>query len=497
MYSPFFQLFGFNPTKHTIPLHRPLLVSLVLGCFALLPRVQALLPPPAPDGGYPNNNTAEGTGALFSLTSGLSNTANGFDALFSNGSGTQNTASGFQALFSNTTGVDNTANGAGALSHNTAGYFNTANGFQALFSNTTIAGVSGHDNTADGFQALFSNTTGSENTANGFQALFYNKTGNFNTANGSRALQNNTTGTGNTANGRTALEGNTTGSINTATGLEALLSNTTGNDNTANGVDALYLNTTGYFNTANGFAALRSNIAGHDNTGEGFQALLNNTGSNNIGLGSNAGSNLTTGSNDIDIGAPGSAGEASTIRIGTVGTHTKAFIAGISVSAITGAAVVVNSNGRLGTAASSARFKEAIKPMDKASEAILALKPVTFRYKHELDPEGVPQFGLIAEEVQQVNPDLVVSDEDGKVTSVRYEAVNSMLLNEFLKEHRKVEQQQSTIDELKATVAKQQNAFASKIAQQEKQIGALTSGLQKVAAQDESSKPSRRVVSDN
>jgi hypothetical protein len=163
-------------------------------------------------------------------------------------------------------------------------------------------------------------------------------------------------------------------------------------------------------------------------------------------VGNQAGVNLTTGNNNIDIGAPGAAGEANTIRIGKQGTQKQTFIAGISGVAVTGSTVVVNSSGKLGVAASSARFKQAIKPMDKASEALLALKPVTFRYKQEIDPDGIPQFGLIAEEVEKVNPNLVIRDEEGKIMSVRYEAVNAMLLNEFLEAHRKLQEQQTTIE---------------------------------------------------
>src|SRR5262249_9206978 len=187
-----------------------------------------------------------------------------------------------------------------------------------------------------------------------------------------------------------------------------------------------------------------------------------------------AGFNLTTGDNNIDIGfnVTGVAGEANTIRIGTQGTQTKTFIAGISGASGTGTPVVINSNGRLGVMSSSQRFKEAIKPMDKASEAILALKPVTFRYKHEIDPNGTPEFGLVAEEVEKVNPDLVTRDPDGKAFTVRYEAVNAMLLNEFLKEPRKVEQL-------------------------EKQVAALTAGLQKVSEQLELSKIAPQMVLNN
>ena len=271
-----------------------------------------------------------------------------------------------------------------------------------------------------------------------------------------------------------------------ATGALSLRSTTTGFFNTATSVSALYSNTTGYYNVANGVSALFCNVVGHDNTAEGFQALLKNKGSSNIGIGSNAGANLTSGSNNIDIGNLSVAGDAAKIRIGKQGIQTATYIAGIygkTVASGTKVAVMIASTGKLGTAVSSARFKHEIKPMDKASEAILALKPVTFRYKEELDPDGMPRFGLIAEEVEKVNPDLVVRDEDGKVNTVRYEAVNAMLLNEFLKEHRKVE-------ELRAIIAKQDATNA----QQQKQIEALTVGLQKITAQLESGKPAPRVA---
>jgi hypothetical protein len=287
---------------------------------------------------------------------------------------------------------------------------------------------------------------------------------------------------------------------NTATGVDALFENTTGTNNTANGGGALSNNTTASDNTADGTFTLFENTTGAKNTAAGFDALENNnTGNNNVGVGYLAGVNLTTGSNNIDIGAnvTGSAGEANTIRIGKQGTQKSTLIAGIFGSAVTGSTVVVNSTGKLGVATSSARFKEQIKPMDKASEAILALRPVTFRYKKDLDPDGIPQFGLVAEQVEEVNPDLVVRGEDGKPYTVRYDAVNAMLLNEFLKEHRTVQEQQSTINELKATVAQQQDAFASKIAQQQKQIEALTAGLQKVTAQVQSGNSAPRVASDN
>src|SRR6266480_2049952 len=259
-----------------------------------------------------------------------------------------------------------------------------------------------------------------------------------NTFLGDNALINNTSGFNNTAMGFDALFSNTTGVNNTATGLDALGSNTAGTENTANGFFALG-NSTGNFNTANGYQALYSNITGLNNTAEGWEALFNNTGSNNIALGDSAGSDLTTGSNNIDIGAKGAAGESNTIRIGKKGTQTTTRIAGISGATVAGGVgVIIDTNGKLGTVVSSERFKDNVQPMDRASEAILALHPVTFCYKHELDPEGIPQFGLVAEQVEKVNPDLVARDEQGKPYTVRYEAVNAMLLNEFLKEHRKV-----------------------------------------------------------
>jgi len=287
---------------------------------------------------------------------------------------------------------------------------------------------------------------------------------NGNTFLGEDALINDS-GVDNTAVGLDALFSNAGGSYNTATGFQALLSNTTGSFNTASGRDALNSNTTGSFNTANGVAALFSNTTGNSNTAAGIDALLNNaTGSSNIALGNNAGSNLTTGDNNIDIGNTGVVGDSSRIRIGTRGTHTATFIAGISGAAVTGSQVIVNSNGKLGVTASSKRFKDEIKPMDKVSEVILSLEPVTFRYKQELDLGTIPQFGLVAEQVEKVNPDLVARDDDGKPYTVRYEAVNAMLLNEFLKEHRKVEK----LNEM--------------VAQHQQQIRALSASLKEQAA---------------
>jgi hypothetical protein len=343
---------------------------------------------------------------------------------------------------------------------------------------------------------------GHGNTFLGDEALVNNTTGIFNSAMGLRTLFNNTTGSNNTATGFGALFDNTTGYFNTATGVGALQSNTTGYENTADGLDALAANTSGINNTATGWSALDGNTTGNDNTAVGVNALLNNTsGINNIALGGSAGSALTTGDNNIDIGNTGVAGESNNIRIGTQGTHTATFIAGISGAGVMGVAVKVNAAGQLGTAPSSARFKENIKPMDKASEAILALKPVSFHYKKEVDPEGVQQFGLVAEDVEKVNPALVVRDEEGKPYSVRYDAVNAMLLNEFLKEHREVEEQERRIQGQEANIAQQRHDFQAALAEQQTQIQVLASRLkeqesqiQKVSAQIEVSKQSPQTV---
>ncbi len=301
-------------------------------------------------------------------------------------------------------------------------------------------------NTAEGQNALFSLTTGGYNTANGWNSLHTLSSGSFNTGIGAATLFGSNTGDSNTAIGAAALFSNTTGSFNTAHGTLALLSNTEGDQNTANGYQALFSNIIGGSNTATGAYALESNTEGIDNVADGFGALHDNTtGSTNTALGYQAGGNLTTGNNNMVFGV---AGESNTIRIGNTDI-TDTFIRGISgATASGGAAVFVNGNGKLGTMTSSARFKEEIKPMGTASEAILALRPVSFRYKKETDPQGIPQFGLVAEEVEKANPDLVIRDAEGKPQTVRYEQINTMLLNEFLKERRKVEKLEATVADL-------------------------------------------------
>jgi endosialidase-like protein len=328
------------------------------------------------------------------------------------------------------------------------------------------------------FSALFAGCGRTFKTAIQEWVLVRHTHGKFNTANGSQALYQNIYGESNTADGYQALYANTHGKFNTATGSRALHQNTHGESNTAVGSFALYSNTTGQANTAYGMGALDRNTTGYYNTAIGEDAVAGNiTGSWNVGLGAFAGSAVTTANHVIVIGAQvDGANVSNTCFIGN--------IRGATTINNNGLPVVVDSAGQLGTASSSARFKKEIKPMDKASELILALRPVTFHYKS--DETNRPEFGLIAEEVAEVNPDLVVHDKEGKPYSVRYDAVNAMLLNEFLKEHRTVQQQGATIARLK----KDLQATAA-------QIEALTVGLKKVNAQIELSKPVPQTVLNN
>ena len=407
------------------------LVALALLGFALLPSLQAVVP--APDGGYPNFTTAEGTNALKNLTTGIGNTA-----------------VGWYSLFSDTIADLNTGVGAGALAFNNDDF-----------------------NTAVGVSALYNNTTGSDNTAVGSNSLFNNIAGTLNTATGSSALYNNTSGASNTANGYIALWANTTGYLNTAVGYQALYNNITGFSNAATGAEALYRNTEGVRNTAMGALALLNNLTGNSNTAVGHSALFNNTGSDNTAVGVNAGLNLTAGNGNVCIGqgVGGANGESGVTRIRNIG----------STPIIDGTSVVVYGTGGLGDGAlgyisSSQRYKQDIKPMDKASEALFALKPVTFRAKGNMDPGRVKHYGLIAEDVAGVDSDLVVYNPDGKPETLRFNSINAMLLNEFLKEHRKVEQQQATIEQLKKD-------FRTVTAQQQKEIQLLSTQLKQQAEQ--------------
>jgi hypothetical protein len=377
-----------------------------------LQNVQAVVPPP--DGAYPSFTTAEGQNALQSLTTGAANTA-----------------LGAYSLFANTIGSFNTAVGAGALDLNT-GDNNTAVGVAALLLNT------GTDNTGVGVGALGLNTTGEDNAAIGTFALHNNVDGN----------------------------------ANTAVGVGALFSHQTGGFNNAFGWNALESDQTGGSNNGFGSLALQSNVSGSGNTAVGDQALEHSTGGNNTAIGFAAGQSLIAGNGNVYIGA------SFTETPSTDSNHT--YIRNINNTSVSGGGtdtVTVDlTTGLIGHLSSSRRYKEEIKPMNNASEALFALNPVTYRYKKEIDHTESPAFGLIAEDVAEVNPNLVARNAQGEVESIHYEMVNAMLLNEFLKEHRHVQEQDSVI------------------ARQQKQIEALSAGLQKVSAQLELNKPAPHTV---
>jgi Chaperone of endosialidase len=310
------------------------------------------------------------------------------------------------------------------------------------------------------------------NTACGTMTLEHNTTGTYDSAFGANVLVSNTTGFSNTASGAFALFRNTTGSLNTASGALALGSNTTGDENTASGYNALGFNSTGHENTASGYNALVSNTTGEENTASGAFALFRSTtGKGNIGLGFNAGTNIAAGSNNIEIGGAGSGDESDTIRIGTSGTQKKTFIAGISGTTITGADVVISSTGQLGVATSSARYKRDIRDMGGASTGLMKLRPVTFRYKS--DPAGTMQYGLVAEEVERVYPELVTRGPDGKVQSVRYLEFTALLLNELQKQGNQIAAQQREIKALKQKDASI-NALSERLAALEQQVRTAT-----------------------
>jgi len=326
----------------------------------------------------------------------------------------------------------NTAMGSSALQSLTTGYYNTASGNQSLLSNTV-----GFANTATGQSALIGNTSGYENTADGIATLSSNTTGFLDTAVGAYALATNTSGSGNNALGVNALALNTTGQDNSATGISALYANTTGNDNAAFGNYASTQNTTGSANAACGFGALANNT----------------TGSGNTALGANAGSNLTTGNNNVDIGNPGVAGEAATIRIGVPGQQSLAVMAGIWGHPVRrGAEVLINSNGELGVDVSSERFKTDIEPMNASPERLQQLHPVTFHLRS--DPGGERRYGLIAEQVANVYPELVVRDESGAVEGVHYEQLAPLLLGEVQRQQQLISAQAQQLAELREQFAR-------------------------------------------
>jgi hypothetical protein len=458
------------------PIHRSSLrrvfhfIPLVLVCFGLAPMAQAV--GPDTDGAIPGSNNGEGIGVLVSRTSGIWNTGTGFEALNHLTAGNQNTATGFRALNSDISGGYNTATGVFSLFSNTGGFFNSATGAYSLANNTI-----GSDNTANGYGALYRNTADG-NTATGFAALYHN-----------------TTGVSNNAIGRQAATSITTGSFNQAIGVNALLRNDVGSGNIAIGDDA-GTNITGDSNVTVGNGAFGTGTGittGNNNAVLGNGAGLGVTiGSNNVLLGQGAGSDIHTTSGNVYIGAgvnpPGPAFEVNTIRImdssaQVAGTNSQVFIGGIFGATIgaANALVGVNANGQLGTAASSARYKKDIESMGESSEVIFSLRPVSFHYKG--DETNLPCFGLIAEEVAKVNRDLILLDKEGKPLTVRYEQINAMLLNEFLKEHKKVEAQQASISQLKSEM----QTMVAQLKEQAAQI-------QKVSAQVEVNKPAPRVV---
>jgi hypothetical protein len=452
---------------------------ITFACFALCQALNAVSPPP--DGGYPGNNTAEGTSALLFRTSGIDDTALGFQALYFTTTGNFNTGTGFRALFRNTSGQQNTATGVSALYFNTTGSFNTANGNSALFANST-----GVLNTATGVQALFHNSTGAKNTATGVQALFSNTDAPGNTATGYRALFRNTTGDSNTAFGAGALMNNVDGSVNNAVGFNALSANVSGFFNNAHGRSALENNTESE-NNAFGDLAMESNTTGFSNTAIGDDALINNTtGSFNVAVGDEAGTGLGVDVNNcIAIGAPGAgpfAGFDNTCFIGSIfgepvsdpGSQVPVYVDQFNVVG------VFNSSSRT--------IKHDIKPMDKASETIYQFKPVTFKYNS--DWKGTTQYGLIAEEVAEVDPQLVVRGRDGEIMAVHYEQISNMLLNEFLKEHRKVEEQASTIRKQEKTIAELKEQMESVVVHLKKQ----DAKIQRVSDQVEINKPTEKLV---
>jgi Chaperone of endosialidase len=326
-------------------------------------------------------------------------------------------------------------------------------------------------NTAEGQNALLSLTTGGFNTAVGLLSLRSDTTGSFNTAIGAGTLVANTANE-NTALGAGALLSNTTGLQNTASGTFALFSNAEGNANTAIGTHALISNTTGFENTAVGRDALSGNTGGVGNTAVGVSALGSANGSTSTAIGFLAGLNVTTASNVICIGALGQ-NVSNSCYIGQI----------FGVTSSGGTAVFINSDGKLGTATSSRRFKEEIEPMDTASEALFALKPVTFRYRKDIDPNGASQFGLVAEDVEKADPDLVVRDKEGRPYSVRYDQVNAMLLNEFLKAHKKVDELGSRVARQEVVIAQQGEELRTTATRQENEIRALTASLKEQAAQ--------------
>lgn len=415
-----------------------------------------------------NHNTASGFNALFFNSTGSRNTANGSNALFANTTGADNSASGFHALRANTTGYENTASGAYALASNTTGKRNSASGFDALRANTT-----GYRNTASGANALASNTTGHHNTASGYDALRSNTTGVRNTGSGAFALAYNTDGVRNTASGFSALRDNIGGHDNTASGYGALANNESGYGNTATGSNALAANTSGDYNTAIGGDALEDNVTGYRNVAVGLRALSQHTAPRDtVALGFAAGDANTSGTNNVFISNIGVFDDTHTIRIGTsagaIGSnHLRSFVAGIhGVNPAGAIPVVINAGGQLGAPVSTRALKRDIQDLGELAERLLDLHPVAFRFRQnvETDPDAPLEFGLIAEEVAEVLPDLVVFDEEGKPQSVKYHLLSSLLLGALQEQQaaleryeRVAEEQQAELRRLAAAMEKRES----------------------------------------
>jgi uncharacterized coiled-coil protein SlyX len=487
-------------------------LGLALACFGLLPNAHAT----DVEGSLPNGNNAEGVGVLTSLTTGAWNTGTGHEALHNLTTGNLNTATGLRALFTNNADA-NTAHGMMALFSNTVGTENVAVGAQALVFN-----VDGVSNTAAGTQALFANTSGSGNCAFGQWAQSFNTVGDTSNAFGYgslfnndttaingfgfAALASNVTGPNNAAFGDLSLVLNVIGSANCAFGNEALLNNDSsaagaGNGNNAFGVQALTSNVDGETNNAFGTFALFSNVSGVWNNAFGFAALSSSTGDFNTAMGDSAGATITTGNHNACFGEGAGNGIVTAdnqvaINVPAAGPFADisntCFIGSIFNQPVSDAGsaqdVFVDQFNVLGFVASTRRVKHDIKPMDKASEMLYGLKPVT--YKYNSDKTGRTQFGLIAEEVAEVAPDLVIRDNNGDVQTVRFEQIGMIMLNEFLKEHRTVEQLKSKVAKQEAIIAQQQKGMEVLTAQLKDQAAQI----QKVSARLEASRPAPQVV---
>jgi len=420
--------------------------------------------PPDPVTSDSAGNTAMGTKALLEVIAdnksieGHLNTAAGYYALSINGSGFQNTAIGTYALQSNTGGEDNTAAGALALSGNGMGHDNTAVGTEALLANST-----GDDNTSVGSFSLASNTTGSDNTAVGQGSLFANSTGAGDSAIGYGALSSNSTGTNNTAAGTNSLDANTTGNNNTGLGASSLAASTTGGDNTAVGGAAMAHNVSGSNNVAVGNNALKNDSAGNDNIAVGFDA----------------GDNLQ-GSNNIAIGNTGSATDSGVVRIGTPGTQTALYLAGVATTHVTGASVIVTASGQLGVLASSERYKTDIESLSSSTEKLSRLRPVSFHLTSE--PTGPVQYGLIAEEVDKVYPELVIRDDKGAVQGVRYDELAPMLLAVMKRQQATIESQAKHAANQDAEMLALKLEEEQKVSAQDAEIAQLKQQLAEIRA---------------